>query len=353
MAGRSRARGEREPTGRTKSAILLFLADNGESTFTQIRSHLQEQHNIKSTKDVKLHLHDLEAKDRLALIEKIPHGNGNANSYRIQRGFSSLKRLHNFLNESGAGLALMQTRYFNKFTTSPEFFIMVKVNLLVNAMLDLYDSMADGDGYSKLTAQLDGISSADRKSIVEWMDKIRGEDRTDPLSGRFLFMLDVIRSEDMDFIIETGRAFMEWKGITDARVVLDLFGDLMSELIIPENQEETISAILRLSPGAFDYMLNSKNSNALFPTNLFLGYFCSQLLTITAGHPETNDNRVPGRQPFDFKAYKSYSALLPHYSSEPPIVLIARSLFVADMVHDRLAIDDVPPETMRLIFSEK
>jgi len=327
------------------------MADNGESTFTQIRSHLQEQHNIKSTKDVKLHLHDLEADNRLALIEKIPHGNGNANSYRIRKGFSSLKRLYNFLNENGAVRELMQTSYFKTFTASPEFFIMVKANLLVNAMLDLYSSITDEEGYSKLTTQLDEISAADRKSIGEWMNKIKDNDRSDPLSGKFLFMLDVVRSGNLDLIIKAGRAFMEWNGITDAQIVLNLFGDLMPELIIPENQGETVSAILRFSPGAFDYMLNSKNSNALFPTNLFLGYFCSQLLTINAGHPETDDNRIPGRRPFDFKAYKKYETLLPRYSPEPPIILIARSLFVADMIHGKLTVDEIPEETLRIIFS--
>jgi hypothetical protein len=78
------------------------VADNGESTFTQVRVCLQEQYNIKSTKDVKLHLADLSADDRLKLIEKVSHGSGNVNSYRIRPGFNSLKRLHNYLDQYGA-----------------------------------------------------------------------------------------------------------------------------------------------------------------------------------------------------------------------------------------------------------
>ncbi len=150
MRVKTRARGEKEPPGRTKSAILLYLADRGESTFTEIRTYLKDEHNIKSSKDVRLHLEDLSADDRLALLHKISHGTGNANTYRIREGFNSLKRLHNYLNGQGLVPALMRTKYFTEYTDSLDFVTKVRTNIIRNSLLELYEGMLEDAGYARI-----------------------------------------------------------------------------------------------------------------------------------------------------------------------------------------------------------
>ncbi|HMK44986.1 MAG TPA: hypothetical protein VK436_00010 [Methanocella sp.] len=319
---------------------------------------------------MKLHLQDLTADDRLGLLSKITHGNGVANSYHIRHGFAGLKKLHNFLNAHGAVPALMKTRYFKEYTASPAFMLMVRMNILANSILDLSSYIMDDDRFAKLKSWLQGVTEADREEIVEWMERIRARDRDDESANAFFSMMDQVRSVDIDKLFQTGCGVMTANGITDVEAVSAIFEKFMSQLIIPESRRETVSTILRLSPGAFDYMLNSKSDNPLFPPNIFLVYYCSQLLQLSTETMEANFKPGAGRaavrfsaetlelqfEPvkratIDFPTYIKYTSLLPCYTPEPPIVLITRSLFVSDMVHGRLAVDEIPEETLRLVFS--
>lgn len=338
MAGKTRARGEREPTGRTKSAILLYLSDNGERTFTEIREHLQERHNIKSSKDVKLHLADLSSDDRLALLEKVTHGSGLANSYKIRAGFNSLKRLHNFLNEHGLVPALMKTKYFVDYTSSKAFDTRMRTNIVRNSMLELAEAIRDDRGYEQIKALLQAAGE-DREKILAWVDRVRASDKDDPLSASFIAIGDMLREGDID---QLGDIFT---GIVRLLASEDFFA-LMEDLIIPASQQEMVKAVRRYSPSALDYLLNSSRSNPLFPPNIFLAYAFSLILEAPGEY------FMAGRLPsIDFAPLRQYSKALPRLTSEAPIPLIARSLFVSDMVHGRLAVDDVPEETLKLIFS--
>lgn len=337
MAGKTRARGEREPTGRIKAAILLYLADNGERTFTDIREHLQERHNIKSSKDVKLHLSDLSADDRLALLEKVPHGSGLANSYRIRSGFNSLKRLHNFLNQYGLVPTLMKTKYFVEYTSSKAFDTRMRTNIVRNSLLELVESIRDDQGYQQISSLL-AAAGEDREKLQEWVDRVRAGDREDPLSASTLAIEDMMREGDID---QLGEIFT---GIVRLLHSQDFFA-LMENLIIPQAQQEVVKSIRRLSPSALDYLLNSTRNNPLFPPNIFLAYAFSIILQAPG------DYFMAGRLPeIDFAPYRRYSEALPKLTSEPPIVLIAKSLFISDLVHGKLAVD-VPEGTLKMIFS--
>jgi hypothetical protein len=345
MGGKSRARGEREPAGRTKSAILLYLADNGESAFTQVRIHLQEQYNIKSTKDVKIHLEDLSSDGRLALIEKISHGSGNANSYRIRGGFNSLKRLHNYLDLQGLVPAFMRTKYFLEYVDSMDFETKVRTNISRNSLLELYDGILDDRGHERIKALLHDIDENDREAMAGWMCRVRAGDRDDPLSGSFLALIDLLREGDIDrlgeIFIDLVQLIREKRGRED----LSEFFALMSELSMSEAGQKMVHAARRISPGALDYLLNSSRNNRMFPPNVFLAYVYSLILQSPPGE-------TPGSlPPVDFARYRRYAATVPRHTGESPIALIARSLFIADLIHGRLVADEVPEETMRLIFS--
>lgn len=346
MGGRSRQRGEREPTGRTKLAILLYLADHGECTFTQIRSHLQEQYNIKSAKDVKIHLNDLASDDRLALIAKVSHGNGNANSYRIREGFNSMKKLHNYIDELGAVPALMKTAYFRDYTASLDFETKVRTNIVRNSILELYEGILDDRGYENIKSALDNIDQADWTEMIAWMDRIRAGDRDDTLSGSFLAMVDLLKEGDIDRLGNIFTDIVRLMRTEKTGFMLREFFALMSELSFPESQRELVYAARRLSPSTLDYLLNSSKNNRMFPPNIFLAYVFSLILQM----PGEND--VPDSLPqIDIGLYRRYAATMPQISSISPIVLISRSLFIADMIQGRLVVDEAPEETLRLIFA--
>ncbi len=345
MATRSRARGDKEPKGKTKAAILLYLADNGERTFTQIREHLHEQCNIRSTKDVKIHLADLSSDDRLALIERVPHGTGNANSYRIRGGFNGLKRLHNYLNASGLVPAFMRTRYFLEFTDSRDFETKARTNITRNSLLELYEGLLDDRGYERIRALLDGIEESDRAAIAGWMARVRAGDRDDPLSGSFLAVVDLLKEGDIDRLGEIFLGLVELIREKRGREDLLEFFALMSELGVTADELKMVRAARQVSPGALDYMLNSSRNNRMFPPNVFLAYVYSLILQAPPG--ETPE----GLPPVDFTRYRRYVAAMPRRSGDSPLALVVRSLFIADMINGRLVSDEVPEETMRLIFS--
>lgn len=347
MCARSRQRGEREPTGRTKLAILLYLADNGECTFTQIRNHLRELFNIKSAKDVKLHLNDLASDDRLALITKVPHGNGNANSYHIREGFNSLKRFHDYLNGQGAVPALMKTVYFREYTASIDFETKVRTNIVRNSLLELYDGILDDRGYEKIKSMLSGVDNEDRVAMITWMERIRKGDRDDMLSGSYLALVDLLKEGDIDRLGEIFNDIVRLMRMEKTGNTINEFFSMMSELSLPEGQRELVHAARRLSPSTFGYLLNSSKNNRMFPPNIFLAYVFSLILQLPG------ENYVPDSlPPINVGLYRRYATAIPQVSSDSPIALISRSLFVSDMIQGRLIVEEVPEEILRLFFSE-
>jgi len=60
MAVRKRRRpSQKEPVGSTKSEIIVYIANNENSTITDIRRYLRNEKNIRNIKVVRKHLSDL------------------------------------------------------------------------------------------------------------------------------------------------------------------------------------------------------------------------------------------------------------------------------------------------------
>lgn len=346
MSGRSRQRGEREPTGRTKLAIILYLANNGECTFTQVRGYLQELYNIKSTKDVKIHLNDLASDDRLALITKVSHGTGNANSYHLREGFNGMKKLYNYLDGQGAVPVLMKTAYFREYTATLDFETKVRTNIVRNSLLELYRGILDDRGCEQIKMLLLDIDTKDRSAMRAWIDRIRAGDRDDALSGSFLAIIDMMQEGDIDRLGGIFQGIVRLMRNDETGETLREFSAMMSEMSLPEGQMKLVSAVRRISPSTFGYLLNSSKNNLMFPPNVFLAYVFSLILRMSV------DDQVPDSLPsINIGLYRRYAAAIPHVTSDSPIALIARSLFISDMIQGRLIVDEVPEEIQRMIFS--
>lgn len=70
MAVRKRRRpSQKEPVGSTKSEIIVYIANNENSTITDIRRYLRNEKNIRNIKVVRKHLSDL-VKEGIINIKK-------------------------------------------------------------------------------------------------------------------------------------------------------------------------------------------------------------------------------------------------------------------------------------------
>lgn len=346
MVNKKRARGEHESVGTVKAAILLYLADNGERTFTDIRNHLRNHYNIVTGKIVRVHLLNLSDEKKLGLLAKKGNGNGKADSYWIKKGFFSFKKIHNFLNVQGREAHLMKTRYFQDETASVDFLVKVKLNILRNALIQCYNSMTNDEGYESMKQNLDGFSLRDRGIVVDWMDRVRAKDESDALSSNFLWIMSELIAGNVDQINEVFRDNMLRK-MPDGSMAVDERNALFfSAILVPDHYKDRIVTIIRLSPGALDYVLNSACSNPLFPSDPVLAYTMNILLPRNQNKVTMNPDMV-----VDLETCREYTKKLPSYSLEPPIFIIARSLFIADMIYHRLVKEDVSREQLELVFS--
>jgi hypothetical protein len=57
-----------------------------------------------------------------------------------------------------------------------------------------------------------------------------------------------------------------------------------------------------------------------------------------------------GMPPVDLMRYRHYAETVPHCTGDSRTAIIVRSLFIVDMIHGRLIVDEVPEETLRPIF---
>lgn len=346
MVNKKRARGKHESVGAVKAAILLYLADNGERTFTDIRIHLRDRYNIVTGKIVRVHLLDLSDEEKLGLLVKTGNGNGKADSYRIKKGFFSFKKVHNFLKVQGRETRLMKTRYFEDETASIDFLVKVKLNILRNALVQFYNSITNDEGYESMKRNLDGFSPRDRGIMTDWMDRVRAKDENNALSSNFLWIMSELIAGNVDQINELFRNNMLRK-MPDGSVAVDERNVLFfSAILVPDNYKDRIVTIIRLSPGALDYVLNSTCSNPLIPSDPILAYAMNMLLPHNHNYTAMNPDMI-----VDLETCREYTKKLPRYSSEPPIFIIARSLFIADMIYDRLVKEDVSHEQLELVFS--
>ena len=340
MGVKSRARGDREPAGRTKAAILLYLAESGGRTFTEIREHMLEHYNIRSQKDIRIHLNDLSDEVRLGLVIKQSNGNGNACSYRIREGFGSLKKLYNYLKDHDTGAELMRTHHFREYTASCDFFRNVKTHLLSDVLIDLYRCMATIEGRAAILKTMDHVRPEHKEILAAWMARVGNRDMADPLSGNFVRMIDTLCSPEAE---TAGEAYAQAVMDRGRHVISpEDFGILASDIIIPDEYRERITAIMRLSPGAFDSMANLNCGNPLFLRNPFLAYVISLLLA------QGETLSLPS---LSLAQCSEAAAGIPRLALHPPVFTIARSYFITDMVDGRLAVNEVPAETLRLIFS--
>ena len=339
MRGKSRARGEREPKGRIKAEILLFVAGKGGPSFTEIREHLSERFNIRSQKNIRNHLDELSDANYLNILDKTNNGIGLPCSYRIRDSIDGQRRLFNYLRDHGLERELMRTDFFILLISSKDFFRKIKTMTVSGMMTEFYDRLGSEEGIASMAELLEHVPAEDRELLVAWIRRVGFRDRDDPLSRSFVEMVESEASMSVEDIMG-----VQDEALSSGRVRLFDTKELESltqGLLVPDGYREQLTTILRLSPSAYNSVMNLDCRNPLFPTNPFLAY----AISLRLAEAEIKDHDV-----VSMTRCCEYSAKVQRITTEPPIFIIARSLFVSDLVCGRLT-DTVNYEVMRSIFT--
>jgi hypothetical protein len=172
------------------------------------------------------------------------------------------------------------------------------------------------------------------------MGRVGRRDLTDPMARRFIEMVDAGCTRDFEVTGEAYARLLMERGTAEAGP--QGFVALASDILVPDHYRDRLTEIVRLSPGAFDGVMNLDSGNPLFPRNPFLAYAISALLA-------RDEGVVPA---VSVRDCCEYARRMPRLLREPPIYTVARAHFVADLVAGRLAVKEVPKETLSIIFSD-
>jgi hypothetical protein len=132
---RQRTQSQKEPVGKTKTYIILYLAEFNSATYQDIRSHLTTTHNIRNNAVIRKHLEDLEKED---LLKKKTMGVGRRGYYYLE-GFDNFKKIINYLKNHGKIEEFMKTKYFNDFVRQEDFLQKVMFNIYRENLLQFHE----------------------------------------------------------------------------------------------------------------------------------------------------------------------------------------------------------------------
>lgn len=338
-----RSRGEKDAVGRTKCAILLYLAGGDVYSFSSVREHLKETSNIRNTKNIRAHLKGLADE---GLILKTSGGNGNADAYEIPREFNVLKRLFNFFKANNALSGLMGTALFARFTASEEFRNKVIISMIRTYLLQIDQIFCNEKTYEKVEKMIRDLPHGNRKTILDWMERIRNGESGDIYKTNFYDMIDRYRVEDIDALHDMFFRLFDLYRSRYPIYTADDYRIMISELIIPENYKVKFFQMIRLSPSACDYVINALYGNALFSSRRLTGYFLSFL----ALFPEMYDFSIDEHSDMGYVASidpvlrRDFIGSLSDFRGEPSTYLMVKSLFISDMVYGRLSHAEIPEE---------
>ena len=250
----SRSRKTKLDNGLTKTNILLYLANNGESSFEDVRSYLRKEYNLGTPSRIHDHFKELgdgkedktegkkksykkEKRLNLLALKQKPNPEYSSdrpyNYYYLKTGFDDFKRLFNYFKENNRITDFMGTKYYSVYIDSDD----CKETYLIKIK-------KDGKPYN----------------FVKYRDL--EEHTTDPLEKlKDLNMSNEELDHGDEYIEIPDDAFREMNPIislTDED--LEMFNKIM-----PLNSKAhllkmvTIKTMMTESPSAMDFILNFEN----------------------------------------------------------------------------------------------
>lgn len=348
MAVKPRRRGERDQEGATKAAILRFLADQGEQSFTEIRLYLRDQCNMRSPKNLRIHLAGLV---KAGLIVRSSHGPGKADTYQLEKSYRGIKALFNFFKVTCREKEIMATPHFRGYISSQDFQQRVILSIIRTSLLQAGEKAMSPQWQDWMAVQMSTMPDEMRRPVLEWMLEVREGDESSVYRRNFTDLLARYRTEDVDAIHSMFfRLMVEYRQI-DPQYRSDEYMIMVNEFILPAQYRKHTFAMVQISPAACDYILNRMEDNPLFPSPKLMG----QILEFLALFPEVYDFTIPegGNTRYldsiDKELRRQFMESVFTFSGELSTYMMVKALFISDMVYGRLT-EKVPEQIVRELF---
>lgn len=343
MSVRPRRRGERDEEGATRAAILLFLADNGEQSFTEIRLYIRDQCNVRSPKNLRIHLAGLV---KACLVTRESHGPGKADTYRLDKSYRGIKALFGFFKRLQRENEIMLSPHFREYISSQDFQQKVILSIIRTCILRAGVKVMSPYREEWLAMQTGYMPDELGGPVREWVHAVRDSDETNVFKRNFSDLLARYRTDDIDAIHS-----MFFRLLDEYRQLNSLYASrdymiMVNEFILPAQYREKAFAMLRLSPAACDYVLNRMADNPLFPTPKLMG----QVVEFLVLFPEVYDFTINegGNTVYldaiDKKLRQGFMERVFTFSGEPSTYMMMKAMFIHDMVYGRLTCGSEVPE---------
>jgi hypothetical protein len=338
MAGRKKRQpSNKEAVGKTKSQILLFIADNQRCDYTRIREFLRSNLNIRNQKVIRGHLSGLISKD---LIKKETRGKGIDNVYFISDNFSAFRGCFNFLHVNHFSLDFLKTRYAKDLIPGDDFFIYALINIFKDIFVNLYEVISDDKASNDLLNQYfkETNDSKNLEMMKQKIEEMRNLDIQSYING----IKTKSPEEIIDFLLTF---FVEIK--LDKKYIISLLSN-----IFPNDARKNITNIILSSPTAMDFFLNLTNQNKIIFFGVLLRFFLGELFVdhnkvqIIESFNKLKEKKLESEVMNLIPAFFNMSNVL----NDNPMFTILRAYFIIDSMNNNVIENEYSRETLSKIL---
>jgi len=240
---------QREPIGKTKSQILLYIVNNQNCTMTDIRRYSKDNLNIRNKKGILKHVSELLS---AKLIKKVKNMKGVSDQYYIGGTFSEFGNCFNYLHENSFSVEFLKTDFAHNVLLNDNFFFYGLVNAARKLFIEFLDVMSDENKFNEILLE-------DPKGVTNEGIALMKEQRAKMLRSDILEFVSRIRDKSVEELVEYGSEVVK----STKQVLMELTNKMFSQ-----EQKEEIINILSTSPSAMDFFLNLNTENRM----VFLAY---------------------------------------------------------------------------------
>jgi len=309
MASRKkRKQGQKEPIGNTKSEIIVYIADKGETTITDIKTYLLSEKNIRNKKNIKYqHLSNLVKEEKINI--KKAEKRGLSDTYYIEKTFSQFKTVFNYLNDFYRPLFL-KSKYAIDTINSHEFLIYGFINIIKEFVSEL-QKISDDNYINKLIEKL--------KRNGEYVEEVKES-------------IENLKNDLKEYNINDFNDFQDLL-LTSTPEAFHIIKVLIN-LIFPEKQKSEMLNIISTSPMAMDYFLNLKSADRFYLFLIIIRFYIKALFS--------DNNKISSIKQNQSESKKDTMSFIPqildnqNIINDNPLLTILRSYFIVDSFNGNL-----------------
>ena len=245
---------QKEPVGKTKSQILVYIANKGNCSMTDIRGYSRDSLNIRNQKVVRGHVAVLESEK---ILKKDVQVKGLADQYNIEHTFSAFRNCFNYLNKSNFSVDFLKTRFAKDVLSSDDFFFFGIVNIVKELFIEMLTVMSDESKFNGL------LLEASKEGMNKQIDMMK-EQRAKFIERNIPELVSGIKNKTAEELI----AFAQEMFSPIKQILIGLINEMLSQ-----DQKEEIINIISTSSSAMDYFLNLKTENRMMFLAVLMRFF--------------------------------------------------------------------------------